>query len=89
MRKRHEKSSVSHLCNWFRVLAAAARAPIASMTRKPTLHLQQLAHTVALILPSSRVPAATAHDLLHVSSLVVRLVLLLVSCIVLELIAAV
>jgi hypothetical protein len=54
MGKRHEKSSVLHLCNLFRVLAAAARAPIASMTRKPTLHLllqllQQLAHTVALI----------------------------------------
>jgi hypothetical protein len=58
MRKRHEKNSVLYLSNWFRILAAVARAPIASGTRKHTLHLlllllQQFARTVALILPSS------------------------------------
>jgi ABC-type maltose transport system permease subunit len=57
MRKRHEKNSVRYLSNWFRILAAVARAPIASVTRKHTLHLllllQQFARTVALILPSS------------------------------------
>jgi hypothetical protein len=60
MRKRHEKNSVLYLSNWFRILAAVARAPIASGTRKHTLVLlvllvllQQFARTVALILPSS------------------------------------